>query len=427
MDVARTYTYTSSREQPQKSRSSEDPPELMKGELKGLTSSEASSANQTTTSNRKIAHAVDPYLVERSVSGMSAVNSHSRYKNNTRQIQSSDSGLSVSASVASSWHEERLEKSFQNSDAYQKRLEDQATDAIRKAEEKAAQTYEKKIQNCLNTLDVVKKRKKNDLRLIELRKRTEIEKYKQRFEKEMFEEEMQQLKELQQSLKKQVLDMKAQNTSLREKCRALAIQNKQLLADKESNEAVQKEVAQYGEIRAQLETIKNVFRESHEAAAADLKRLERDCQKEAMEKMKLKNWIASLIKLMEDRCRQSGLVERIRGIDARAKEQRELVIQLRREKKNSSKQSVRSGTTTVLNRKVEDMRKRAGEKRILDDQARSRYGRKTGSSRREVDDIIVEMHEIDLSNSMIEEEDEEEDDDDDDFEVEVPPNEIYVE
>jgi hypothetical protein len=203
------------------------------------------------------------------------------------------------------------------------------------------------------------------------------------------------------------------------------------LVDKETNEEVQKEVEHHGEIRAQLETINKVFRDSHEAAIADLRRLEQDCQREAMEKTKLKNWISSLIQLMEERCRQPKLIERIQYIEARAKEQRELLIKLRRERKGSSKQSVRSGTTTILNEKVEDMRKRAGEKRILGDRARLSVSREAGNlRRREVDGTIVETHEIDLSNSMIEEEDDEEDSDSDDDEVvemEVPPGEIFLE
>lgn len=353
---------------------------------------------------RKVAHAVDPALVERNISTASAM---------AKQPYSIDPACS-NASTNSSWHDERLQKTIQRSDTFQKRLEEQAAQSIRKTEERAQHTYEKKIQNCINTLEVVGKRKKNDLRLIELRKKSEMEKFKKRFYKEMFEKEMQNLKGQQDVLKKQVLDMKAQNTALRESCRKLAIQNKQLIADKETAREVQKEVAHHGEIRAQLEEINRIFRESHEAAIADMKRLESDCSNEATERKKLQSWIASLVRLMEERCCQPKLLEKIQKIEARAKKQRD-----RDDRTNSSQRSTRSGTTVILNKKVENMRKMSGKQRILKDRTRlsaSSSGqmgetRVTRTKRRETVDAIAEINESD-SNSMIVEEDEDEEDED---------------
>lgn len=360
-----------------------------------------------TTSARKVALAVDPYEVQKSVSGISGMSSLAyQYQHQTQQSKRNDSPSNNSTN--SNWHDERLLKSFQNSSTYQKRLGEQAAEAFRKAEEQTAQNIEKKIQNCLNTLDVVGKRKKNDLKLIELRKKAEIEKFEKAFRKMVFEKEIQELRELQDSLKEQVLDLKAQNTVLREQCCSLVTQNKQLMAEEESNEAVQKEVAQYGEIRAQLESINQIIRESHEAAVADLKRLELDCQKEAAEKKKLQNWVPALIKLMEERCRQPKLVARIRRIDAKAREQRVLVQNLRRSKKSCSKRSTRSGNTAVLNEKVEDMRRRAGKPRILEDEMRECGTEKNRKKEKKQDivGVIYEVNDLIVDNSLIEEEEE---------------------
>ena len=280
--------------------------------------------------------------------------------------------MSRDSAASSAWHDERLQKGHNHSNTFQKRLEEQAAAAIQKAEQKTMMEYEKKLKNSLKSLEAIEKRTKNDLRLIELRKKAEMEKVKDKMAKEMFEVEKRALKEEQESLKKQVLNMKGQNSELRYHCRKIAADNKQLLAEIESNQKVAQEVEQHNDIVAQLDNINAIFKDAHVQAIGDLKKLEGDCKKETKEKKKIKNWIDSLITLMEHRCKEPKVMRTILKIEKQAKIQRDMVVKLRRKRQSSSssKRSQRSGTTTVLRKKVQNMRKQASEHHILEGRAR---------------------------------------------------------
>ena len=324
-----------------------------------------SSVSSVTTGPRRLARAVDPYEVARSVSkspfSSAVAAAAARPHSPIGSIMSRDNNSVATSTIGSAWHDERLQKSLTHSNTFQKRLEEQAAEAVRRAEQRTILAYEKKLTNYIKTIDAIEKRKKNDLRLIELRKKAEKDKIRERIATEVFEEEKRALKEEQDNLKKEVLAMKAENSELRYNCRKIATQNKQLMTEIEARQKIEQEVQHHDEIVAQMHNINQVFREAHREAAEDLKRLEEDCRKEAREKKKIQNWINSLITLMESRCTQPKLMDRIHKIEARAKAQRELVLDLRRAKQRSSKRSHQSGTTTELRRKVQNMRKQASE------------------------------------------------------------------
>ncbi|CAB9504081.1 expressed unknown protein [Seminavis robusta] len=290
--------------------------------------------------------------------------------NDPPALQPSRSKDSHTTFSTTTWHDERLMKSLNHSNTFQKRLEEQAAEAIRKAEKKTMKEYDKKLSNCLKTIEAIEKRKRNDLRLVELRKKAEIERFETELAQQIFDDEMKRLKDLQDRMKANVLRLKAENTELEQNCRHMATRNKQLQEEIQSRQRVQQEVDQHGEIVSQLNNIHQVFQQAHRTAEQDLSRLEQDCRKEVKERKKIQKWIKSLIKLMDERCDHPVLLKRIHKIDETFQAQRELVINLRRARKRSSKRSQQSGTTAVLKRKVSDMRKQAREKtQILEDRA----------------------------------------------------------
>ena len=358
------------------------------------TPSSVSSATAT-TSIRKLAMAVDPREVQRSVSRGSSRRSLSRGAAAARgrrsfsrdppstpsrrvqpQFQSQSlirPSMSRDSTASSAWHDERLQKGHNHSNTFQKRLEEQAAAAIQRAEQKTMMDYEMKLKNSLKSLEAIEKRKKNDLRLIELRKKAEMEKVKDKMVKELFEVEKLALKEEQETLKKQVLNMKGENSELRYNCRKIAADNKQLLAEIESNQKIAHEVGQHNDIVAQLDNINAIFKDAHVQAVQDLRHLEGDCKKETKEKKKIKNWIDSLITLMEHRCKEPRVMQAILKIEKQAKIRRDMVVKLHRKRQvsSSSKRSQRSGTTAVLRKKVQNMRRQAkSEHHILDGRAK---------------------------------------------------------
>lgn len=287
------------------------------------------------------------------------------------QIRATNTDCSSVAGSSSVWHDERIQRIHNNSNTFQKRLEEQAAAAIIKAQQNTKMDYQKKLKNSLKTLEAIEMRKKNDLRLVELRKKAEMEKVKHQLAKEAYEAEKRALKEVKESLKKQVLNIKGQNSELQYDCRKTAAENKQLLAEIESNQIVAHEVEQHNAIVAQLDNINSIFSEAHLQAVQDLKRLEDDCKKETKEKKKIQNWIDSLITLMEHRCKEPVVMRRIHKIESQAESQRALVAENRRKRgKSSSRRSHKSGTTTALRKKVQHMRKHASEHHILEDRAK---------------------------------------------------------
>jgi len=337
----------------------------------------------------KLALAVDPLEVQRSVSRefgnqrspikirpSLSVPLASPYRSAPLQatIPSTNSSVTetLTETISSTWHDERLQKTYIHSNTFQKRLEDQAAEAIRKAEEKQVAEYEKRLKNCIKTIEAVEQRKKNDLRLVELRKKAEMEKIKERIDKEMYDMEKRRLVKEQEELKKAVHELKNTNSELRYNCRKLAAQNKQLMAEIEARQQVDREVLNHSEIVKQMKHINDIFRIAHRDAVEDLKHLEEDCIKEEREKKKIQNWISDLITLMESRCAQPILMDKIHKIERRAKAQRKLVDELRRKRHASSKKghhrdekSQISGTTTGLWEKVHEMRKETSEATFL--------------------------------------------------------------
>lgn len=268
-------------------------------------------------------------------------------------------------------------KSLNHSDTFQKRLEDQAAEAIRKAEQKTTKEYEKKLKSCLKQVEAINMRKKNDLRLVRLRKKAEMKKIEKEFEAEieaekavLVEKELERHKQEQLQLKNAILYKKQENSLWQGKCQELADENKHMMDEAEARQACHREVKQHDEIIAQLDNIKAVFKEAHQSAVSDLKRLEDDCRRENKERKKIQKWIASLITLMNHRSNQPKLLKKIHKINDKCIQQRALVIDLRRARRKSSKKSQRSGTTTVLRRKVNNMRKQArAQSHILEDRA----------------------------------------------------------
>ena len=174
---------------------------------------------------------------------------------------------------------------------------------------------------------------------------------KQDYQRQLEKEERDKLKTTQNALKQAVLIMRKENSEWQENCRAMADQNKQLVAEMNSCQRVEQEVQRHEVLVRQLDNVKVVFNEAHETAVADLKRLEDDCARETKERKKTQKWISSLVTLMDQRCSQANLLRRIHKIDHRCKAQRQLVVDVRRARKRSSKRSQRSGTTTVLRKK----------------------------------------------------------------------------
>jgi hypothetical protein len=382
---------------------------LQNDEKQPAAEANALSPGNRSHSPRKLALAVDPYKVAMSVSprkttpvsGLSRISQQrkiastlSRYQQqlinksqvgiaNTNSETSNEApscvvaptpllpALSRPSISTTSWHDERIMKSLTYSKSFQRRLEYQAAEAMRKNEENTLQEYEKKLSKCLKTIEAVEKRKKNDLRLVELRKKAEMEKIQDEFVGEMFKQEMKDMKEMQDRLKARVLLFRAENTELQHNCRDIADRNKQIMSEIESHRRVLEECEQHKNIVAQLENIDGIFLQAHLEARQDLTRLDEDCRKEAREKKKIQHWIDSLIDLMDKRCNQPKLLEKIHRIDSRAKAQRTLITDLRRARQRSSKRSQRSGSTTVLRRKVSDMRKQAqAQTHIFEDHAK---------------------------------------------------------
>jgi len=300
-----------------------------------------------------------------------------------------DASVSNTTLTSSPWHDERLQKSMTHSNTFQKRLEEQAAAAIQKVEQKTIHEYEKKLSNTLSSLAAIEKRKNNDLRLIELRKKTEMDKIAERLTKELYEEEKWALKAEQESLKNQFLDVKQQNYELKNQCREIAEHNKRLLAEIANNKKIKQECEQYNNFVVQLESIRQVFKAAHTEAVEDIKYLEEDCKKESKEKMKTKRWLESLISMMEQRCQEPQLLKKLKKIELHAREKRGNLLNVRRNKRKfkrrnpdkksrrnmvdegSRQDSYHSETTTALFEKVQDMRKQTkAQQHILEDRYR---------------------------------------------------------